>query len=446
MQRILLLLLITVFQVQGYSQVNEARLDSIVKAYTVNNRFNGTVLVARDGKILLEKGYGYQDVAKKIPASPSSLYQYGSVTKQFTAALVLHLEEQGKLKLDDKLSKYFPQLPYADSVTIYNLLTHTSGIYNYTRNPDFMKSEAVKPIDQQKMFALFKDKQLDFQPGSKYSYSNSGYVLLGYIIEKASGKKYETLLTEKILKPLGMQTAGFDYTKSNSANRSIGYNSIDGEKVQPAGIVDSSVSFSAGSLYGTARDLYKWHLGLQEKKLLSGTSYAKFTKPFHSRYALGVSIDTSYGKHVEEHGGGIFGFTSMLKRFPADDVVIVVLSNNSSNATGDIAKNLSAVLFNQEVNLPKVRNRLPIPKATMESLVGEYELMPQFKLVISIEDDKLMVTPTGQGKTELYADTEDLYYVTVVDAELVFEKDSEGKVKGLILKQSGRELPGKKVK
>ena len=177
----------------------------------------------------------------------------------------MYLQEKGKLNIEDKLSKYFPELPFADSVTIYNLLTHTSGIYNYTNNGDFMKTEAVKPTDKEKIFALFRNKPLEFTPGSKYNYSNSGYSLLGYIIEKASGQPYEKLMHEVILRPMGMKTAGFDFTHNNSADKTTGYNFIKGDKFEAAGIVDSSVAYSAGSLYGSVRDLYAWHEGLQKK-------------------------------------------------------------------------------------------------------------------------------------------------------------------------------------
>lgn len=174
----------------------------------------------------------------------------------------MYLHEKGKLNIQDKLSKYFPEFPFADSVTIYNLLTHTSGIFNYTNSPEFMKTEAVKPADKDKIFALFKNKPLEFTPGSKFSYSNSGYSLLGYIVEKASGQPYERLMHDLILQPLGMQTAGFDFAHNNSANKTTGYNFIKDDKFEVAGIVDSSVAYSAGSLYGSVKDLYAWHQAL----------------------------------------------------------------------------------------------------------------------------------------------------------------------------------------
>jgi CubicO group peptidase (beta-lactamase class C family) len=277
------------------AQTSTRLLDSMSNLYAQLKEFNGAVLVAQKGNILLEKGYGFKDVTQKTKVDANSLFQYGSVTKQFTAALIMYLQEKGKLNIEDKLSKYFPELPFADSVTIYNLLTHTSGIYNYTNNGDFMKTEAVKATDKEKIFTLFRNKPLEFTPGSKYNYSNSGYSLLGYIIEKASGKPYEKLMHEVILQPMGMKTAGFDFAHNHSTDKTTGYNFIKDDKFEAAGIVDSSVAYSAGSLYGSIKDLYAWYQALQKNKLLSSTSWKKVYTPFHSKYALGWQIDTVYG-------------------------------------------------------------------------------------------------------------------------------------------------------
>src|SRR6478672_1798981 len=250
-------------------------LDSLVNVYVKQKGFNGSVLVAQKGHILLEKGYGYKNVAQKTKVDANSLFQYGSITKQFTSALVMYLQEKGKLNINDKLSKYFPELPFADSVTIYNLLTHTSGIFNYTNNGDFMKTQAVKTASRDKIFALFNNKPLEFAPGSRFSYSNSGYSLLGYIIEKASGVPYEKLMRQVILEPLGLKTAGFDYAHNVSPDLTIGYNFIKDDKFEAAGIVDSTVAYSAGSLYGSVKDLYAWHQALQQHVLLSSASWQK---------------------------------------------------------------------------------------------------------------------------------------------------------------------------
>jgi CubicO group peptidase (beta-lactamase class C family) len=421
-------------------------LDSLVNVYVKQKGFNGSVLVAQKGNILLEKGYGYKDVTQKTKVDANSLFQYGSITKQFTSALVMYLQEKGKLNINDKLSKYFPELPFADSVTIYNLLTHTSGVFNYTNNGDFMKTEAVKPASREKIFALFSNKPLEFSPGSQFSYSNSGYSLLGYIIEKASGMPYEKLMRQVILEPLGLKTAGFDYAHNISPDRTIGYNFIKGDKFETAGIVDSTVAYSAGSLYGSVKDLYAWHQALQKHLLLSPASWQKVYTPFQSKYALGWGMDSAYGKLVAQHGGGIFGYTSMIRRFPDDDVVIIVLSNNSSRHTGEIANNLSAIVLNQPVQWPKEHKFVKVPEEKLKAYEGEYEIGPNFILKVSLVNGILQAEPTGQPKTELQPESEDTFYIDVADAQLVFEKDASGKVTGAKLLQGGRTNPIKKIK
>lgn len=421
-------------------------LDSMANLYAQLKDFNGSVLVAQKGTILLQKGYGYKDVVQKTKVDDNSIYQYGSVTKEFTATLIMYLQEKGKLNIQDKLSKYFPELPFADSVTIYHLLTHTSGIYNYTRDADFMKSEAVKPATREKIFTLFKTKPLEFTPGSKFSYTNSGYSLLGYIIEKVSGQSYESLMRKVILKPVGMRTAGFDFANNQSADKTTGYNFIKGDKYEAAGVVDSSVAYSAGSLYGSVKDLYLWHQALQKNQLLSAASWQQVYTPLHSKYAFGWQIDTVYGKPVAEHGGGIFGYTSMFKRFPKDDVVIIVLSNNSSPKSQELAGKLAALVFKQPVEWPKKKVFVQIPEEKLKQYVGSYELNPNFVISITLEDGILKGQPTGQAKTDLLAEEENKFYVEVADADVSFVKDVSGVVTALKLTQGGRIQEAKKIK
>jgi CubicO group peptidase (beta-lactamase class C family) len=441
-------LLVTAFVLTfcAHSQQTARLLDSAVNLYFQQKKFNGSVLVAQKGKILLQQGYGYKDVAAKTKADANSLYQYGSVTKQFTAALVMYLQEKGKLNIRDKLSKYFPELPFADSVTIYNLLTHTSGIYNYTRNIDFMMHDAVKPITQEKMLALFRDHPLEFKPGTQFSYSNSGYILLGYIIEKASGMPYEKLMRQVVLQPLGLRTAGFDFAHNQSADRTTGYNFIDGDKGDKAGIVDSSVSYAAGALFGSVKDLYTWHQALEKGALLGAASWKQIYTPFLSKYGFGWDIDSLFGRQVIQHNGGIFGYTSVIKRFPQDDVVVIVLANNSSPKIEEMANNLAAIVFGQPVNWPKEKTAIQLPEEKLKPYVGEYELMPNFTVVIRLENGVLKVKPSGQNEADLLPMSETDFFVKNEDVDISFQKDDTGAVKGFQLKQGGGVMQAKKTK
>jgi CubicO group peptidase (beta-lactamase class C family) len=191
----------------GFAQ-ESARLDQVVQSYVADNHFMGSVLVAKGDQVILSKGYGSANLEWEIPNAPSTKFRLGSMTKQFTAACILLLEQRGKLKVEDPIKKYITGTPPAwDKITIYNLLTHTSGIPNFTSFPDYATTEAL-PSPAEKTVARFRDKPLDFEPGSKYSYSNSGYVLLGYLVEKISGESYEKFLRENIFTPLGMKDSG----------------------------------------------------------------------------------------------------------------------------------------------------------------------------------------------------------------------------------------------
>ncbi|RPD46625.1 serine hydrolase [Paracnuella aquatica] len=442
------LLLLTALAVATFSfaQSQSGLLDSLMRQYAAHKKFNGSVLVAKGGKVLLEQGYGYKNVAAKTPATAADLYQYGSVTKQFTAAVILKLQEEKKLKLEDKLSKFFPQFSFADSVTLRHLLSHTSGIFNYTNDARFMNTEAVKPTTQARIFELFANKPLAFAPGSKYSYSNSNYMLLGYIAEKVSGKPYEALVRQYILKPAGMNTAGFDFAALKSGNKSTGYNIINGNQAMTAGIVDSSASYAAGALYGSVYDLYAWHRALQKGKVLSAQSMKQMETVALNNYALGVVVDTAYGKRVVSHGGGIFGFITDFVRYPEEDLAIVVLSNNGAVPVDNIAKGLAGIVFGQKVEWPAARTEITVPVDILNNYVGEYEITPAFKMMITLEGGQLMAQATGQSKNPLFAESNTKFFLKVVDAQLQFNKNAQGEVESLTLFQGGREIGGKKIK
>jgi CubicO group peptidase (beta-lactamase class C family) len=428
------------------AQDMEQKLDELISAYAKNETFNGTVLVAQKGNILLQKGYGYKNAARKEMNDGNTVFQIGSITKQFTAAVILRLQEKKKLSIHDKLSKYFPALRFADSVTIENLLTHTSGIYNYTNNADFMKTEAVKPASQEKIFALFKDKPLEFEPGSKFSYTNSGYILLGYIIEKVSGKPYEKVMHEMIFTPLQMVHSGFDFVALQSPDKASGYFSLGKSGSTPAPIVDSTASFAAGAIYTTVGDLYKWDRSLYTEKIISKASLKDAYTPRKDKYGFGWGIDTAYGKPVYKHGGGIFGFSTDILRIPEDDVCIILFDNKGDGALDKIADGLNAILHNKPYEIPKEKIVMAVDSAVLKQYTGEYELAPNFILTITLEEGKFMVQATGQGKAELFAEKENFFFLKVADIQVEFIKNVDGKTDKLILHQGGRDMPAKRIK
>jgi len=370
----------------------------------------------------------------------------GSINKQFTSAVILKLQEEKKLNVQDKLSKYFPGYPKGDSITIENLLLHTSGIYNYTNDQNFMTNEVSKPATREKIMALFKDKPLDFSPGTGWNYSNSGYSLLGYIIEIVTKRSYEQVVRRYIFTPLQMTHSGFDFTHLKNKEKATGYFLLDEKNTTPAPIVDSSVSFSAGAIYSTTGDLYKWHHALETYSILSKAQQEKAFTPVKNNYGYGWSIDSVEGKRRVGHGGGIHGFVTKISRVPEDDICIVLLSNASDVTLNDITESIYGVLYNKPYELPKARTEITLPEEKLKEYVGEYEITPSLHVVISIQYGQLLASPTGQNPDFLHAEKEDFFFVQSQDIQLEFVRNDKKEVDSFILHQGGRTVPCKKIK
>src|SRR6187397_2313327 len=422
-----------------------SKLDTLMSAYAKLHKFNGSVLVAKNDVILLNKGYGYRNAENKVSNNEQTIFQLGSITKQFTSAVILKLQEEKKLSVSDKLSKYFPGYPKGDSITIEHLLTHTSGIYNYTNDGDFMTTEVTKPASREKMMALFKNKPLDFSPGTSWNYSNSGYSLLGYIIEAVTKKTYYQAVRKYIFTPLHMTHSGFDFIHLKKNEKATGYFSLQGKNAAIAPIVDSSVSFSAGAIYSTVGDLYLWHKALQKNTVLSKAQQEKAYTPVKNKYGYGWGIDSIGGKRVVSHGGGIHGFITEISRVPEDDVCVILLSN-ASDPLGDISKNIFAILYGKEYVLPKERIVMKLPEEKLKQYEGEYELNKDLHVVIKLKDGELVATPTGQREEILYAEKEDFLFLQSQDIQLEFTRNEKKEVDGFILHQGGAKIPCKKIK
>lgn len=428
------------------AQNAQSKIDELMTAYAKQYKFNGAVLVSKGDQILLNKGYGIKDAANKINNDSSTIFQLGSITKQFTAVMILKLQEEKKLNINDKLSKYFPAYPKGDSITIKHLLTHTSGIYSYTNDAAFMNNEITKPLNRRQAMALFENKPLEFSPGTKWDYSNSAYLLLGFIIEDVTGMTYYQAARKMIFQPLRMTHTGFDFTNLSAKEKAIGFMRVNEQVQIKAPIVDSTVSFSAGAMYSTTSDLYKWYLGLKNNRIISAASKQMASTPVLNKYGFGLAIDSIDGKLRIGHGGGIHGFTTNISMVQTDGICIVLLNNASNSFLNTITESIYAVLYNQPYELPKERVAISLSEDVLKQYEGEYELAPGFKLDISVKSGKLMVHPTGQQEHELFAERTDFFFLKVVDAQIEFKRNAANAVESLVLFQGGREMPGKKVK
>ena len=427
-----------VLQSSCLAQDNLPRMEQVVQSYVSNKQFMGAVLIARDQTIVLDKGYGFANLEWNVPNSPTTKFRLGSITKQFTSASIFLLEERGKLKVDDPVKKYMLDAPAAwDKVTVFNLLTHTSGIPSFTGFPDYASTEAI-PTTPEKLVARFRDKPLEFQPGEKWNYSNSGYVLLGYLIEKISGQPYAKFVQENIFDPLGMKDSGYDSNSALMLRRASGYAPSANGPVN-AGYIDMSIPLSAGGLYSTTGDLLRWEQGLFGGKLLSSASLQKMTTPFKNDYACGLAVHMVKGRKLIEHGGGIEGFNTQLSYYPEEKLTVVVLGNLNGSSPGEIASKMAALAHGEKVVLAEERKEIVVPAKILAEYVGSYELGPGFVFVVTLEGEQLVTQITGQPKVPIFAESETMFFPKVVDAEIEFFKNEKDQVTHLVLRQGGRE-------
>ncbi|HEY9183647.1 MAG TPA: serine hydrolase [Gammaproteobacteria bacterium] len=410
------------------------RMRDVVRHCVDDKTFMGAVLVARDGEMLLNEGFGFANIEWQIPNTPTTKFRLGSITKQFTAAAILLLAERGKLSLDDPIRKHWPDAPGAwDSVTIYHVLTHTAGISNLTSFPEFATFR-VSPSPVEKTIALFKDRPLEFVPGSQMRYSNSGYVLLGYLIERISGQSYAAFLRENIFEPLGMQDTGYDEHAAIIERRAAGYSpSPNGFVNSP--YVDMTIPGGAGGLYSTTEDLLRWTQGLFAGTLLTGASLEKMTTPFRDNYALGVNVTERNGRKAIGHNGGIEGFNTSLAYYPAEKLTIVVLGNLNGGAPTQIASQVAAVMFGEPIALPSARTEVQLPPEVLDDYAGAYPLAPNFILTVTVVNGGLISRATGQVEVPFYAEAKDKFFARALDAQIEFVRSDDGNVNGLILQQ-----------
>jgi len=423
----------------------QARMRQIIANYVDDKSFMGTVLVVKDGKTLINSGYGSADLEWNVPDSPATKFRLGSVTKQFTAASILLLQERGKLNIDDPVSKYLPDAPAAWSkITIYNLLTHTSGIPSFTGFPDYRTTEwkDTTPAD---LVARFRDKPLEFEPGAKFNYSNSGYVLLGYLIEKVSGQTYADFLQQNIFTPLGMKDTGIDSNAAILLQRAQGYRRSP-RGIEHDGYISMTIPFSAGALYSTTGDLLKWEQGLFGGKVLKLESLTKMTTPFKDGYGCGLFIRNVEGHKLITHGGGIEGFNTSLNYYPDDKLTVIVLGNLTGGAPDMIASNLGKVALGQQVILPSERKAIDIAPALLSEYAGTYRMTDApIDNVIAIKDGHLTTKLANQPALDLFGESETKFFLRAVDAQVEFFRDpTTHAVNRLVLYQNGMEHEGKK--
>jgi CubicO group peptidase (beta-lactamase class C family) len=434
--------------------------DALLSQFIPNTGPGVAVLVAKDGAILLEKGYGLASLPETRPITPETQFRIGSVTKQFTASAILRLQEEGKLQTTDPLSKYYPDFPRGADITLHHLLTHTSGVHSYTAQPDFLPRVGT-PISPDALLTEIKTYPLDFEPGQRWSYSNSGYFILGQIVEKVSGQELGDYLTKTFFGPLGMKSTGVHRPEMKVAPHALGYGR-DQERFTPALDWDMSWAGGAGAVYSTVRDMYLWNeavfkgQALQPKSLKAaftvGTTKEAPATDQKRGYGYGWSMTVFRGTEEISHGGGLHGFASFLLRLPEHNLTVVVLSNVTGlreAEPGNLSHRLAEMFLVGQ--LAPQTPPPPKPVATkvsteaLDAIVGRYDY-GMAVLVVRREGERVLAKMPMQPEFEIFPRSETEFFWKVVNAEVTFEKDASGNVTKAIHRQGGHTVHAPKLK
>lgn len=327
--------------------------DKYLSELTQLGRFGGAVLIARSGKIILNKGYGMANLEHGVPNSSQTKFRLASMTKAFTATAIMMLAERGKLNIQDSICKYIAQCPASwQTVTIRQLLNHTSGITEFGKPPPADDCFRRTPMTTAATLERAKQFKPDFSPGEKFAYSSIGYVLLGHIIEKASGTSYEGFLKENILAPLGMKNTGIDRQKEIIKERAIGYRRAKDGSLSNFEYFNLDYLFAAGNLYSTVEDLYLWGRAFDGERLLKGKTLETVFTPGLENSGYGWEIFERGKRRFIRSDGRSFGFTNSMTRYPAEKVLVVVLSNIDTTEAGKISDALAAIVFGEKYENP----------------------------------------------------------------------------------------------
>lgn len=568
------LLLLFILPFISIGQTKTELIDELLTKYSTYGKFTGSVLVSDEGNVIYKKGFGMANMEWDMPNDTDTKFRLASITKQFTGMLIMQLVAEGKIDLQAPISTYLPDYPkeVSDKVTVHHLLTHSSGIPSYTSLPGFISEKSRDNYSPEEFIEIFSKLPLEFEPGETFRYNNSGYFLLGVIIEKMTGKTYEEALNDNIFEPLKMNNSGYDNYAEIIKNRATGYEQ-NGSQFRTAPYLDMSVPYAAGSLYSTVEDLYLWDQALYTEKLLPKEHmeviFEKHIPSGNAHYGYGWGIgDMPIGSTEEkvdifQHSGGINGFNTLITRIPSDKSMIVLLNNTGGAPLNEITEAVYGILEGEKYDQPKksltvslqdvidsegieaaiahftklekneeyeliegdmnrlgyqylsngqldeavaifklnmeafpesgntydsyaeglmeqgknemaikyyrksievnpgnqngidmlkklgdnvddLTTELVISDEVLENYVGEYELDPAFIITVTKEGQQMKAQATGQPQFDIFPKSENEFYLKVVEAQLVFNKNDEGKVESVTLFQGGREMTGKK--
>ena len=445
------------FNLQARETSKKPGLDScisnIFRRLQIDTMPGASVLVSQNGEIIFQKGFGYANIEKKIRVTPDTKFKIGSISKQFTAAAILKLQEEGRISTADKLSKYIPDFPRGNEVTIYQLLTHTSGIHDYDFQPNLDVSQPVTP---QALLDVIKKNSYDFNPGERFQYDNSGYFILGYIVAKLSGRTLGDYLYETFFKPLGMTNTGIYETNIVLDNEAQGY-SIKDETVKKADFQEMSWALGVGSIYSTTGDLFKWNEAVFNGKVLKdATLKAAFTQAILNNggkvdYGFGWFLSINRGLRFIQHSGVSSGFFSYLERQPENKLTVCVLLNALPAPKGinPILNGQAISEFNLADKMEKQNSGVSdttVNENNLKKYAGRYDYGHGMAMLITLKGKQLFGQVTGQAPNPLTPVSANEFYFKAMNAKIKFVSDTSSIFERLIQYQDGVSFEANRLK
>ena len=430
----IVLLCALVFTAARAQTPDKGKLDQFLNQLTEKNKAMGSLTVTKDGNIFYSRAIGYSQIngAEKKPVSETTRYRIGSITKMFTAAMIFQLVEENKLKLSDTLDKFFPEIPNAQKITLAQMLGHRSGIFNVTENPDF-RSLKTQAKTRDEMVAMIAKAKPAFEPGEKAQYSNSNYVLLGYIVEKAGGRSYEDALKQRITSKIGLKDTylGTGYSDA-SKNEGLSYNFIGDWKQESE--THLSIPGGAGAIISTPNDLTKFIQALFDGKIVSKENLEQM-KP-KDEFGLGINPYPIGGKTFYGHGGGIDGFRSLLVYLPEEKLALAYTSNGVNYPLNNIVSGVFDIYWNKPFEIPTFET-VAVSTEVLDKYAGVYS-SPEvpFKLTITRDKSTLVAQPTGQPAFPLEAIAQDKFKLESRGVVLEFDAAKTQ----LTFKRGGRDV------
>jgi CubicO group peptidase (beta-lactamase class C family) len=421
----------------AYAQKYFRKIDSMTQLFASRNDFSGNILVQMKGKTIFKKSYGFANVSWRVKNSETTKFQIGSISKQFTAAAILLLEQKDKLSVKDKIQEYFPEYTNGKDITIEQLLTHTGAVknvYTVAGYGSFKRSD----ISFQDLLSKIMAEPLTGKPGTAYNYSNGAFNLLAAIVEKVSGISYPNFLEKNFFKPLNMSASGHYENYRIFSNMANGYEASGNSGVVNGAYLNDNIHYGSGSLYSTVPDMVKWVTGLRSFSVLNEKQMKKMLTNYINGYGFGISVYKQFGKNVYGHDGRVPGFNCSYLYYPDDEVMIIIFSNIQTQVTDLLQTNIAALLFNKPLEeTPASLSGNVAKQEDINQYTGVYSFGPNFNVKVYVEHGALYAASDESEGSELIYTSDNSFFNRNLYASIKFEKDSQGKFSKMLWQTLG---------